>query len=125
MKKHILVIDDEPDIRDMLGQVLTLKGYRVATAATGAAALRLAKEDPPALVLCDLQMPDTDGLVLIDQLKQILPQAPILLLTGVVFDTEVVEANVGKRFDAYLSKTASLQRLIQEVRRLLGEDKPG
>jgi two-component system OmpR family response regulator len=125
MKKHILLIDDEADIRDMLGQVLTLKGYRVATAATGAAALRLAKEDPPHLVLCDLQMPDTDGLVLIDQLKQILPQVPILLLTGVVFDTEVVEANVGKRFDAYLSKTASLQRLIQEVRRLLGEDKPG
>lgn len=125
MKKHILLIDDEVDIRDTLGQVLALKGYRVTTAATGAAALRLAKDDPPHLVLTDLQMPDSDGLVLIDQLRQVVPQALILLLTGVVFDPEVIEANVGKRFDAYLSKTASLQRIIQEVRRLLGEDMPG
>lgn len=125
MKKHVLLIDDEADIRDTLGQVLTLKGYRVTTAATGAAALRIAKDDPPHLVLTDLQMPDTDGLVLIDQLKQILPRTPILLLTGVVFDAEVIEANVGQRFDAYLSKTATLQRIIQEVRRLLGEECPG
>lgn len=121
MKKHILAIDDEPDIRDLLTEFLSVKGYRVSATGSSDEALRIAREDPPQLVISDLQMEDTDGLVLIDQIKEIRSEVPVLLLTGVVFDTEVVRETIAKKVTSYLDKTTPLQRILQEVRRLLGD----
>ena len=67
MKKHILIVDDEPDIRDVLAQALEVKGYRVTSAGAGHEALRLIKSDPPDLLVSDLQMEDADGLFRNDQ----------------------------------------------------------
>jgi DNA-binding NarL/FixJ family response regulator len=69
-------------------------------------------------------MEDTDGLVLIEQLKECLPSVPVMLLTGVAFDPEVVRENLSKKVSSYMSKTASLQEIVTEVRRLLGDALP-
>ncbi len=125
MQPHILAIDDEEDIREMLQQLLTFKGYRVSVAANADQARRVVQADPPHLIISDLQMEDTDGLVLVEELHQKLPEVPILLLTGVVFDPEVVRENLRKKVTSYLDKTTSLEGIVAEIRRLLGEGKAG
>jgi DNA-binding NtrC family response regulator len=119
MQKHILAIDDEPDIRNLLRDTLSLEGYRVTTASTGEEARRIVQADPPNLVISDLQMEDTDGLVLAGELRKISPDMPILLLTGVVFDHDVIREIVQKQVSSYLDKTTPLSGILNEVKRLL------
>jgi DNA-binding NtrC family response regulator len=121
MKKHILLIDDEADVRDVLSQALTVKGYRVSTAGAGHEALGLIKRDAPNLIVCDLQMEDADGLELIEQIKNSLPNLPVILLTGMIFDADVIQNTINKKVSCYIEKTSSLQRVTQEVQRLLGD----
>ena len=123
-KKHILIVDDEPDVREVLSQALAVKGYRVTAAEAGHEALRLVKSDPPQLMISDLQMEDADGLELIEQIKTTYPDLPVILLTGMIFDPETVRENINKKVSVYLDKTSSLQRVTQEVQRLLGDLKP-
>jgi CheY-like chemotaxis protein len=124
MKKHILVVDDEADVRDVLAQALTIKGYRVTAAGAGHEALRLVKADPPQLLISDLQMEDADGLELIEEIKTEYPDLPVILLTGMIFDADVIRETISKKVTSYLDKTCSLQCVTQEVQRLLG-DKTG
>ena len=119
MKKHILSIDDEVDIRELLKEILTIKGYRVSTAGSAQEARRIVQADPPNLIITDFQMADTDGFALVEDLNKIVPGVPVLLLTGVVFDPEVVSENVLKKVVGYIDKTASLDTILTEVKRLV------
>lgn len=121
MKKHILIVDDEADVRDVLAQALTVKGYRVTAAEAGHEALRIVKADAPQLLISDLQMEDSDGLELISQIKEVLPGIPVILLTGMIFDPEVIRDTISKKVSCYIEKTSSLQKVTQEVQRLLGD----
>jgi DNA-binding response OmpR family regulator len=118
--KHILAIDDEVPILDLLREFLTSQGYRLTTVSTAVEARRVVESDRPDLVISDLQLEETDGLHLIDQLRALIPNTPVILLTGVLFDNQVVEENLKWKISAYVSKTAPLQVLLQEVRRLIG-----
>ncbi len=124
MTKHILTIDDEGPILEMLHAALTAQGYRVTGADSAREALRIVKQDPPQLIISDLQLEDSDGLELVEELKSILPNVPIILLTSVLFDPEVIEENVMKKVSAYVPKTESLKKLTQVVQHLLGDLKP-
>jgi len=121
MKKHILSVDDEADIRELLQEALTLKGYRVSTAAEPVTARRIVKEDPPQLIIMDFQIEEGDGFVLIEEFRQLAPNTPILLLTGAVFDRAVVRDTIQKKVSSYLDKTASLAMIVSEIQRLLGD----
>ncbi len=114
MKKHILILDDEELIRELLSQMLTDIGYRVTPVATVAAALKSARQEQPDLVISDLQLEDGDGLEMIDQLKTDYPEIPVILLTGVLFDQETV--------DCYLEKTSPLSKISAIVESLLPRD---
>ncbi len=116
---HILAIDDEAPILELLHDYLAAQGYRVSTASTAAAARQVVDNDPPNLILSDLQLEETDGLHLIEQLRTQLPNVPVILLTGVLFDAHVVEENLKWKISAYVSKTAPLQTLVAEIKRLL------
>lgn len=119
-RKHILAIDDEAPILELLQEYLHAQGYRVSTASTALAAKRLVAADAPHLIISDLQLEDTDGLHLIEELRVLLPATPVILLTGVLFDAHVVEHNLQVKISSYVSKTAPLQSLLQEIRRLIG-----
>jgi DNA-binding NtrC family response regulator len=121
MKKHILSIDDEADIRELLQEVLTLKGYRVSTAGEPGQAKKIIKEDPPQLIIMDFQIEEGDGFVLIEEINRLAPGIPVLLLTGAVFDRGVVRDTIEKKVTRYLDKTASLSTIVAEVERLLGD----
>lgn len=119
---HILAIDDEAPILDLLQQYLAAQGYRVSTASNAAAAKHVVDSDPPNLIVSDLQLEEGDGLQLIEQLRAQLPKVPVILLTGVLFDTQVVEENLKWKISAYVSKTAPLQALVAEIKRLLAKE---
>ncbi len=119
MKKHILTIDDEREIRELLCEVLNAAGYRVTAVSSAVEALAVVRADLPHLVITDLQLEENDGFDLADQVKAIAPTLPIILLTGVLFDPEVLNGPVGEKFTAYVEKTAPLERVLGEVKRLL------
>jgi len=117
---HILAIDDEAPILDLLREYLQAHGYRVSTASTALEAKHVVASDPPQIILSDLQLQETDGLHLIAELRTTLPNVPVILLTGVMFDTQAVEENLKWKISAYVSKAAPLQTLLAEIRRLIG-----
>ncbi len=119
MKNKILIIDDEAQIRDLLAQFLVGSGYVVTTAGSAAEALTCVDRDPPDLILSDLQLEDADGLEMIGRLKTVLPATPVILLTGVLFDAEVVRDILNKQVASYLAKTSPLSRILAEIRHLL------
>jgi DNA-binding NtrC family response regulator len=120
MKQHILTIDDEAQIREMLREVLTTAGYRVSGASTGEEGLAMIRRDPPDLIITDLQLEESDGFDVIEQVKALAPKTPVILLTGVLFDPAVMQGPVGSKIAAYVEKTQPLERVLQAVRKHLG-----
>jgi CheY-like chemotaxis protein len=117
---HILVVDDELVIRELLESFLTMAGYRVTAVPSAFEAETIAERERPDLVITDLQLEESDGLEMVARLKALLPDTPMILLTGVLFDPKVVREVLHKKVSSYIEKTAPLSRILEEVRRLTG-----
>jgi two-component system response regulator AtoC len=103
MSKHILVIDDEPNLRHMLTVVLEKAGYTVSSAADGAEALSLTETNSFDLILCDLRMPGMDGLAFLSEAStQGLDAAIIMMSAYGTIDTAVEAMKLGAA--DYISK---------------------
>ena len=112
----VLVVEDAAEIRDLMVQVLEGEGYRVATAADGAAGLAAALADPPALVLTDLVMPGLDGAELCRRLRadQRTRAVPVLVMTALA--PQLAAASLaGCPHDGLLAKPFDLDRLFAAV----------
>lgn len=120
MNKHILLVDDEDTIRELLAQYLGRVGYRTTAVATAKEAEKVIATDPPDLVITDLQLEESDGLVMIERMKASRPDTPVILLTGVLFDPEVIENTISKKVSAYFQKTTPLAQIVKEIKRLIG-----
>ena len=118
MKKHILIVDDEAPIREILTQMLEQRGYRVTEASSAIEARKVVERDPPGIMISDLQLEESDGLAMISQLKASGSGLPVMLLTGVLFDDDVVQKSLNKVVDIYLPKTTPLAKIMQEVQSL-------
>ncbi len=121
--KLVLVVDDEPTIRELIAEVLAEWGYRVETAANGAEALqRMSRHLPHAIVL-DLMMPQLDatGFVQLKRLNPRFDSIPILLVTAAF---GAVEAAQQLGAQACLTKPFELDDLMAVVDRLVGEPAP-
>src|SRR5678810_966093 len=79
---RILVVDDEPMMADSLRQNFMEEGYSVDTAATGAAAIELFDQGAHHLAICDLQLPDMDGLEVLRHMKDARPTSEVIVVTG-------------------------------------------
>jgi two-component system phosphate regulon response regulator PhoB len=116
----ILVVEDEADIRELVGYNLTKAGYQVTSVATGEEALASAGADPPDLVLLDLMLPGMDGLAVCRRLKKD-PQTesiPIVMLTAKGEESDIVQGlNLGA--DDYVTKPFSPRILIARVQAVL------
>ncbi len=119
MQHHILSIDDEDIIRNLLGELLEAHGFRFTGVATPHQALTIARDDPPDLIITDLQLEESDGLELVDQLAELVPEAPVILLTGILFDAKTVDEKLSDKISTYISKTSPLDTLLKEIKRLL------
>ncbi len=115
--RKILVVDDDDDLAEVLGQVLRDGGYSVATVRHGAAALELVKHIAPQLILLDLSMPIMDGWSFVSQYRRIADHdARIILLTANPGAPEIART-LGA--DAYVTKPFEMQHLLATVEREL------
>ena len=89
---QILVIDDEPVIRDLLYDVLTRKGYRVDTAEDGSRGLEKAKTKKYDVVFTDIRMPGMNGVEVYKRLKVISPESQVIVMTGYGLEQMIQEA---------------------------------
>ncbi len=118
--RTLLVVEDDGALRDTIAYNLRREGYHVVTAADGVAALRLAQQQPPALVLLDLMLPRLDGWDVCRQLRAQPETArvPILMLTARAEESDkVVGLELGA--DDYVTKPFSWNELRARVRALL------
>lgn len=115
VKKRILVIDDEPAIRELLSEYFVRRGCDVSAVATGREGLAAASETPCDLILVDVVLPDADGMEILQQLKARHPKVPVIVMTGIGFDEPLVTEATQKGASGYISKTLPLDKLWAEV----------
>jgi two-component system alkaline phosphatase synthesis response regulator PhoP len=124
MPDKILVVDDEPNIRELLHDRLTVAGYKVVSAASGMEALTMAKTETPQLIILDMMLPDIQGSSVCAQIKsdEILRFIPVVLLTARDRD---YDKDIGRavKADAYITKPFDHQVLMAKIRELLVREK--
>lgn len=115
----VLVVDDQPDQRDLYRQYLAFEGYRVDVAASGREALERVTTTPPDVVVMDLAMPVMDGFEATRRIKELprSPQVPVIALTA--FGEMPPEWAEAAGCDAYLRKPCLPSDLGHEIRRVL------
>ncbi len=114
----ILVVDDEPLIRNTLAEFLTLEGYEVETVGDGEQALKAASERRFDLAICDVQLPGIDGVELLERLLRISPETFVLLITAYGTVENAVEAFKRGAHD-YLMKPLLFDEVLGKIRHLL------
>ncbi|MEZ0074837.1 response regulator transcription factor [Planotetraspora sp. GP83] len=122
-KTRVLVVDDEPEVRDAIARALRVEGYRVATADDGVAALAAIAGSPPGLVVLDVLMPQMDGLEVCRTLRESGHRIPVLMLTALDGIGDRV-AGLDAGADDYLVKPFALEELFARVRALLRRTAP-
>jgi DNA-binding response OmpR family regulator len=122
MSPHVLVVDDEDQIRSILATYLSADGYDVLEAATGAEGLALATRHDVALVLLDIGLPDIDGLEVLRQLRQTSDVYVVLVTARAEEIDRIVGLEVGA--DDYVTKPFSPREVVARVRAVLRRQRP-
>jgi two-component system response regulator MprA len=115
---HVLVVDDDPGVRDSLRRSLTFEGYTVTTAGDGEQALASVTSDRPDIVVLDLQMPVLGGLETCRRLREQGDDIPVLMLTARQGTRDRV-TGLDAGADDYLPKPFALEELLARLRALL------
>ncbi|MGV3755637.1 MAG: response regulator [Verrucomicrobiota bacterium] len=118
MSQRILVVDDEAPIRELLSSYFQKRGYAVTAAATGSEAMRSLDEISVDVMILDIALADADGLELLESIKKDHPKLPVIILTGMGFDDDLLKEALAKKASGYVSKTLPLDQLLMEVRRV-------
>ncbi|MDE3068004.1 MAG: sigma-54-dependent Fis family transcriptional regulator [Verrucomicrobiota bacterium] len=115
MKAKVLIVDDKPDVRELLATVLKQQQYQTAEVESGAALQKALFQEPPDVVLLDVKLPDADGLDLLPQIKRHWPETEVIVLTGHGTITMAVEAGRRGAYN-FLSKPFDNEKLLADVK---------
>ncbi|MDP2744444.1 MAG: response regulator [Dehalococcoidia bacterium] len=113
-KTHILVVDDEQSILQMLRKTLELEGFAITVAVNGNSALALLAEQAPDLVLLDIRMPGLNGYQVLERIRES-SNVPVIMLTAVREQT-AAERSLGLGADDYITKPFITPVLIARIR---------
>src|SRR5437763_10903528 len=113
-----LVVDDEPNIRELVQVALKFHGCTVATAATGAEALRQVEAARPDLIVLDVVLPDVDGFEVCRRLRAAGNEVPVIFLTARDTSSDTV-TGLALGGDDYVTKPFSVEPLVARVRALM------
>ncbi|MDR2454542.1 MAG: response regulator transcription factor [Bifidobacteriaceae bacterium] len=120
----LLVVDDEPNIRDLLATSLKFAGFSVITAATGGEAVAAAVEQRPDLIVLDVMLPDMDGFTVTRRLRERGEHIPVLFLTARDNTYDKVHGlTVGG--DDYVTKPFSLEEVVARIKAVLRRTNAG
>ena len=114
----ILIIDDEPIIRKLLARMMELEGYEVFQAADRASGLKLLTAKTPQLVLCDVFLPDGNGVEMVKEIKELQPETEVILLTAHGNIPDGVQAIKNGAFD-YITKGDDNNKIIPIISRAM------
>jgi len=125
--KKVLIVDDEPDVREFVQAVLQDGGYEFITAGDGEEALAKAKAESPDLAILDVQMPKKDGFQLFAELRadDATKSMPVIMLTaigertGINFSAEDMGDYLGSEPEAYIEKPIDPEKLSETVSKLI------
>ena len=123
-KPHVLIVDDEPNVRRVLGTLLEQAGYATTRCESGAQALDLVRAQDPDLVLTDLKMPGMDGMQLLERLRGSFPEIPVILLTAHGTVENAVEAMKCGAHD-FLTKPFEREQVVELIGKALGQAESG
>ena len=118
----ILIIDDEPQLRALLARIIGLEGYDVEQAPDCTTGLRLLSQYEPDVVLCDVKLPDGNGVELVGRIKEIAPAAEVILLTAYGNIPDGVQAIKNGAFD-YITKGDDNPKIIPLLSRAMEKAK--
>ncbi|MEN0128982.1 MAG: response regulator transcription factor [Brevundimonas sp.] len=119
----LLVVDDEPNIRELLATSLRFAGFDVHSAADGGTALRMARDIEPDLLVLDVMLPDMDGFTVTRRLREKGQHTPVLFLTARDDTADKVQGlTVGG--DDYVTKPFSLEEVVARIRAILRRTGP-
>ncbi len=119
---HIMVVDDEPPAREMVGDYLKMHGFSVTLCDGGASLRRELKTTTPDLIVLDLNMPEEDGLSIVRDLKR-QSGVPVIMLTATARPIDrVVGLEIGA--DDYVAKPCELRELVARIRSVLRRSAP-
>ncbi|MDP8221717.1 MAG: sigma-54 dependent transcriptional regulator [Candidatus Lernaella stagnicola] len=118
MERRILIVDDEPDIRETLGGILEDEGYEVKTVGSGEEALRAIAAERPDLVMLDIWMPGIDGMETLARIKKRDPELQVIMISGHGSVETAVKAIKMGAYD-FIEKPLSLPQTILAVNRVM------
>jgi DNA-binding response OmpR family regulator len=121
--KHILCIEDEPEMIDLIRLILVRRGFEVSGATGGKEGLLAVREKLPDLVLLDLMMPDMDGWEVYQQMKsdELTRHIPVIVVTARAQSIDKVLGLHIAKVDDYIAKPFSPQELLISVEKVLGQ----
>lgn len=124
MEKHVLVVEDEQDIREAVSEALTDAGFTVTPATNGAEGLKLALEKKPDLILLDIVMPEMNGHEMLKKLREDKwgQDAKVIMLTSMDNTQNVAEAYEGDITDYVIKIHNSLDEIVKKVRLAIHSD---
>lgn len=119
MGKQIVLANDEPDIRRLIGDLLRFHGFELRTAEDGESCVRLLEESLPDLVILDLWMPKMTGAEVLAEIRANFGDLPVLVVSAAA-DREMVSGLLQQGANEYLVKPFEGYELVQMVRNLVG-----
>ena len=126
---RVLIIDDNPDLRELIGDALEHEGYEVTLASDGSQGAEALRTGEPDLAITDIFMPEKDGIEMISLLKREFPETPILAISGAVKHSTRVGVDylsMARKFgaDRVLRKPFDMDELLQVVEEVMPDQDP-
>ncbi len=116
--QKVLVIDDEREVNDMLGDFLGPRGYGVISATNGEEGLKKFDSESPDIVICDIKMPVKDGFEFLKELRGSRRWVPVVILTALTEPANILKG-YGLQADYYLTKPINLNEVLKAIQIML------
>lgn len=118
----ILIVDDEPEILDVTRWALEEGGYQVFAVATAQEALECVRNSHPEIFLIDFRLKLITGVELLKQIREIDPKSPAIMITGLTYQTEALEAECRQLGTvAFLKKPLGMDQILKTVNQVAGK----
>jgi len=117
-KKRLLIVDDEGDLRDLLGRVLTTEGYEIVTASDGAEAIGILRKETFDVALLDILMPEENGLTVLKHIQEHHPGMKSIMITAYSNLHTAIEAK-GFGASEFISKPYKFETILLALRKAL------
>lgn len=119
MAQKILIIDDDAHLREGLAEVLDLEGFKTFEAGNAKNGISSAKKNKPDVVIMDIQLPDSSGFQICQELRRFSKEFVLIMMTGRFLSAEEKTQGLSLGADEYLTKPFDVQELSIRIRQLL------